>query len=156
MLDYSNKEFVRSFTYSNLREDRRTTKREVILGREYTKYGTACATTMVCDCWKVYDTSVKRFKYVYMAGVARQHPSDISVKYADGISIAHENAMVNPVMTMVYDEPVQFEFIEYMMANYVSQLPVQLIKTRKELDYQEFLNNCAEDEIYEVDYNCGK
>lgn len=140
MLDFSNKEFVRSFTYSNLREDRRIQKREVILGREYIKYGTACATTMVCDCWKVYDPSVERFKYVYLAGVARQHPSDISVKYADGVEIAHENAMTNPVFTMIYDRPVEFEFVELMMSNYICQLPVQLVKTRQEVEDDERLN----------------
>ena len=144
MLDYSNKEFVRSFTYSNLREDRRTEKREVILGREFVKFGTACATTMVCDCWKVYDSSVKRFKYVYLAGVARQHPTDICVKYADGVSLAHENAMTNPVMTLIYDKPVQFEFIEYMMRCYVSMLPVQFIKTKKEIEYDTFLRGCED------------
>ena len=155
MLDYSSKEFVRSFVYSNLKEDRRIQKREVILGREHIKLGTACATTMVCDCWKVYDSSVERFKYVYLAGVARQHPQDISVKYADGVAIAHENAMVNPVFTMIYDNPVQFEFVEFMMENYISQLPVQFVKTRQEIEYQDFINKC-EEEIYEVDYPHGK
>lgn len=156
MLDYSNKEFVRSFTYSNLRNDRRTSKQEVILGRIYTKYGTACATTMVTDLWKVWDPSVEQFKYVYLSGMARQHPEDINVRYADGIEIAHENAMMNPVMTMVYDKPISFEQVEYMMSIYVSGLPVQLVKTKKEIEYDDFLNNCEEiDEVdfYDVDRN---
>ena len=147
MLDFSNKEFVRSFTYSNLKKDRRIAKEEVILGRKYIKEGTMCATTMVCDCWKVYDPSVERFKYVYLAGVARQHPMDIMVKYSDGVEIAHENAMTNPVLTMIYNDPVSFEFVEYMMEAYVSSLPIQMVKTRKEIDYEDFLNNCEAEEI---------
>lgn len=149
MLDYSNKEFVRSFTYSNLRKDRRISKQEVILGRTTTKYGTACATTMVTDLWKVWDPSVEQFKYVYLTGMARQHPQDITVKYADGIEIAHENAMINPVMTMVYDKPISFEQVEYMMEIYVSGLPVQFVRTRQEIEYDKFLKNCEEIEYVE-------
>lgn len=150
MLDFSNKEFVRSFTYSNLKNDRHVCKDEVILGRKHTKHGIACATTMVCDCWKVYDPSVERFRYVYLAGVARQHPKDILVKYSDGVEIAHEKAMTDPVMKLVFDDPVAFEYIEWMMQQYVNMLPIQLVKTKKEIEYEEFLNNC---EMEEIDYN---
>lgn len=142
MLDFSNKEFVRSFVYSNFKHDRSVCKNVIILGREYCKIGTMCATTMVCDCWKVYDSSVKRFKYVYMAGVARQHPKDINIKYSDGVEIAHKNALDKPVMQLVFDEPIQFEAIECMMGDYISQLPIQMVKTKQELDYEEFLHNC--------------
>lgn len=144
MLDYSNKTFVRSFTYSNLKEDRRICKKEVIFGRTYIKHGIMCATTMVCDCWKVFDPSVEQFKYVYLAGVARQHPNDICVKYADGVELAHQNAMMNPVMTLVYDRPVEYEFIEGMMELYVSQLPQQMVRTNKEIEANEFFSGAEE------------
>ena len=42
-----------------------------------------------------------------------------------------------------------------MMENYISQLPVQFVKTRQEIEYQDFINKC-EEEIYEVDYPHGK
>lgn len=154
MLDYSIKEFVRSFTYSNLRKDRRTSKEEVILGRTIIKYGTACATTMVTDLWKVWDPSVEQFKYVYLTGMARQHPLDITVKYADGVEIAHENAMTNPVMTMIYDKPISYEMVEHMMELYVYNLPVQFIKTHQEIEYDKFLEDCEEiDEVEFYDVN---
>lgn len=151
MLDFLNKEFVRSFTYSNFKRDRRTFKDEVILGRVHTKHGIACATTMVCDCWKVYDDSVKQFKYVYLAGIARQHPKDRNIKYQDGVSIAKANAMVDPVFTLIYDKPACFEFIESMLEAYVSQLPIQLVKTKEEIEFDEFLAN-ADEQIY-LEYN---
>lgn len=147
MLDFTNKEFVRSFIYSNFKHDRRMIKDEVIFGRVYTKQGIACATTMVCDLWKVYDPSVERFKYVYMAGVARQHPSDICVKYKDGVEIAHEKALTEPVLTLIYDKPVEYEFIEHMMEAYVYQLPKQMIKTKRELECEEYISSKYEEKI---------
>lgn len=135
MLDFNNKELIHSFVISDLRQDRSHSKREIILGRTYTKFGIACATTMVTDCWKVYDPSVEQYKYVYLSGVARQHPEDINIKYSDGVELAHEMAFANPVMKFVYNKPASYENIELMMWQYIAGLPVEFVKTQKEVDF---------------------
>ena len=65
MLDFSNKEFVRSFHWSDISCDREMETTEIVLGRTYTKHGKGTATTVVVDCWKVWDPSVKLNKFVY-------------------------------------------------------------------------------------------
>ena len=132
MLDFTKKKFVRSFNYSNFREDRTLVKEVRINGRSYLKRGTKCATTCVAHYWKVFDESVNRFKNVYLVGVARQHPDDRSATYAEGIEIAAENAMISPVMTLVYDEPAPFELIEHMMEVYVAGLEERFVRTKEE------------------------
>ena len=132
MLDYTNKEFVRSFCVSDFRQIRTFHKNVIINGRHYTKHGTYCATTLVANHWKVYDPSVEQFKHVYLVGVARQHPEDNSIKYADGVEIAAENAMCDPCMTLIFDNPLSYEKIEEFMWSYLVELPLNPILTTEE------------------------
>lgn len=132
MLDYTNKKFVRSFCVSDFRQDRSLDSNVIINGRHYTKHGTFCATTLVANHWKVYDPDVKQFKHVYLVGMARQHPDDRNIKYADGVEIAAENAMINPCMTLIFDRPISFESIEDFMWKFVSEQPIQYVRTTEE------------------------
>ena len=141
MLDYTNKQFIRSFCVSDVRQERMASSNVIINGRNYIKLGKYCATTLVANLFKVYDCSINQFKYVYFVGAAKQHPNDISVKYSDGVEIAAENAMTNPCMVLTFDEPISYEAIEELMWRYISYSPVKYVRTRKEIENLSD-NNC--------------
>ena len=132
MLDYSNKEFVKSFCVSDFRQDRETFSNVIINGRKYIKCGTYCATTLVAHHWKVYDESINQFKHVYLVGVARQHPDDANAKYRDGVEIAETNAVLNPCMTLIFDNAIEYDRVEHFMWEYLNEQPIQFIRTYQE------------------------
>jgi hypothetical protein len=133
MLDYTNKEFVRSFTISNFKDDREISKEQVVNGRIYLAIGKKCATTVVIDLWKVFDPSVKSYKYVYLGGVAHQHPNDYAVKYQEGVEIAHERAMVEPSIVFETKEHMDFTRVEAIGRIYIASVPEQLLRTPQEV-----------------------
>lgn len=132
MLDYTNKKFIRSFCVSDFKHERNVSNDVIINGRLYTRHGRYCATTLVANHWKVFDSSINQFKNVYLVGVARQHPDDASAKYSDGVEIAEENAFINPSMTLIFDNKLSYEEIEFFMWKYIENIPIQIIRTRKE------------------------
>lgn len=135
MLDYSTKEFVRSFHWSDMSDDRELVKTEVVLGRTYYKIGKGTATTVVTDCWKVYDPSVKLFKYVYFGGVARQHPDDTEITLKTGLEIAEEKAFTNPDFIFTFNDFVEISLVVDLMKTYASGIPMQMIRTSEEKKY---------------------
>jgi hypothetical protein len=132
MLDYNTKELIRTYHYNTAKEDRYYVKREVINGRTYDKYGVATVISMVVDLWKVYDPSVKLYKFVYVGGVSRQHPNDSQIDLEVGYELAHENAFVNPVFKMEFNAPIETNLVVTMMENYICGLPIEFIRTREE------------------------
>lgn len=134
MLDYNTKELVRSYHYNTTKEDRYYKKQEVINGRTYDKYGVATVTSMVVDLWKVYDPSVKLNKYVYVGGISRQHPNDTQIDVERGYELAHENAFINPVFKMEFQNMVSTELIVNLMKMYILGLPIEFIRTRQEIE----------------------
>lgn len=138
MLDYNTKELVRSYHKNTAKDDRLYVKQEIINGRTYDKYGVATVVSMIVDCWKVYDPSVKLFKYVYLGGISRQHPNDPQINIELGYEIAHENAMVNPVLKFEFDNMIDTISVLEMMETYINALPIEFIRTKEEI---QLLNN---------------
>lgn len=147
MLDWTKKKLVRKYHYTNAYDDRNCVKSVNINGRLYDKHGVDCATTAVALEYKVYDPSVKHFKTAILVGIARQNPGDFIINEETGIEIATTNAMINPIMTFEYPKRPSEKIIYYLLASYVLGLPIQFIKTAKELadegknlnDYARFL-----------------
>ena len=136
MLDFLRKELVRKFHYTTSNEDRSCSKEVVINGRSYTKHGIACAINAIALEYKVPVQGVKQFKYVINVGInvgiARQHPADI-LDQSLGTEVAMENALLNPVMTVTYDKKPSNESVYALLEAYISQMPITMIKTTKEL-----------------------
>lgn len=133
MLDWSRKSLVKKFHYSNINDNRECSKTVIINGREYIKRGVSCATTAVALVYKVYDPSVKRNKIAILVGVARQNPGDVIISKEEGIEIATENAMISPVMQVVYNEEPTAQTMYFLLTSYVSGLPITMVKTAQEL-----------------------
>lgn len=157
MLDWTKKQLVRKYHYTNAYDDRNCVKSVNINGRLYDKHGVDCATTAVALEYKVYDPSVKQFKTAILVGIARQNPGDFIIDEEMGIEIATTNAMINPIMRFEYPNKPSEKVIYYMLVNYVLGLPVQFIKTSKELteegknlnDY----NRCITKDYYSTYYS---
>lgn len=133
MLDWLRKEIINEYHYSNINDDRNYFKPVRINGRLYDKYGTICATTVAAFEYKVPVQGVKQFKYVILVGVARQNPGDSFISEKEGIDIAEENAINNPVMRIEYDESPNEENIYLLLKSYVDSLPMKFIYTKDEL-----------------------
>lgn len=156
MIDWLSKELVGIYYYSNVNEDRNTTKSVRINGRLYDKHGTDCAVTAVGLLYKVYDPSINHNKYAILVGTARQNPYDTVVDIETGIEIATENAMINPVMNVEYNEQVNEDTVYSLLDAYVSGLPIQFVKTHTEIlsegkdinNYNRGINNTYYDNYY--------
>ena len=75
MID-SSKEFVKSFSWTSLTENRETEKEVTIAGRKYYKTGKEQVVTFV---GKLYKISGAVPKYVLYVGMAKQHPTNITL-----------------------------------------------------------------------------
>jgi len=133
MLDWLRKEFISEYVYSNIDEDRECVKSVRINGRLYDKYGVDCATTAVALKYKVPVPGVKQFKICYLVGIARQNPCDTIISKTTGYEIAKENAMINPIMTLEYNQEPQDNIIKMILQAYILGLPCQMIKTSQEI-----------------------
>lgn len=133
MLDWSTKTLVRKYYYSNINDDRECTKSVRINGRLYDKHGVDCATTLVALVYKVFDPSVKHNKTIVLVGIARQNPGDTVLDLDYGIEVATENAMIDPVMKVEYNDDINDNVVYCLLKSYILGLPVKFVKTKQEL-----------------------
>lgn len=146
------KEILKTFSYTTANGNREGSMLVKINGRDYVKFGTFQAVTLVGDLCEVYDADVKRLKTVLFVGVSRQHPRDIKIEKELAYEVAHLNALFNPQMVIEVGECfTQYNFREFAK-NYVDTLKLQFVKTVQERDEDDLLS--AIDEIeFEEDPN---
>ena len=133
MIDWLSKELINNGSWNNIKKNRDQIKEERINGRLYIKLGVNCATTVSYFVYKVYDPSVKSFKYAYMLGVARQNPGDTVLDKNEGIRIAEQRAIENPSIVLIYDYIIPHGQLMNIIEQYVNTLPVKFIKTKAEM-----------------------
>jgi hypothetical protein len=133
-MNYLEKELVRSFDWTDYGKNRSIEKRVKINGRVYYKQGDYTVTSIVGDLYRVYDHSQEQFNYVMLIGVARQHPNDEKISFAEGIEKAALNAKMNPDMVLKFAHKVNWEYFRELAENYVyNYLPKELIRTKEEI-----------------------
>ena len=157
MINWSIKELVSIYSYSNIDQDRKCTKSVRINGRLYDKHGVDCATTAIALVYKVYDPSINRNKFAVLIGIARQSPGDTVLSLEVGEEIATENAMMNPIMIIEYPEEPNENAINCLIRSYIIGLPVQFVKTRQEIeeegkDISQYNRNIRKKEYYDEYY----
>jgi hypothetical protein len=133
MLNYSSKEFVRAYYYSDMKRERFHIKSDIVNGRLCQRFGTHTATSVILNMYKVYDPSVKSSKYVYLGGVARQHPNDHTLNSEEGYEMANLHAQLNPSIILTFDSPADTRTLLHMMEMYVEGLPKQFVRTKQEI-----------------------
>ena len=156
-MDFSQKEMIGMYYYTNVNDGREGVKTVSINGREYLKFGTFTSTTAVAIQYKVFNPSVEHSEYITLIGVARQNPGDITLDKELGYEIATENAMINPVATIKYAHKCNEADIENLMRAYITGLPEAFIKTKKEIeadgnDVSRFNRNIRNDGDYFAEY----
>lgn len=148
------KEILKTYSYTTSNGNRESSALVRINGRDYIKFGTLQAVTLVGDLCEVYDADVKRNKTVLFVGVARQHPRDIKIDKELAYETAHLNALLNPQMIIEVGECfTQYNFREFAK-NYVDTLKLEFVKTQAEREEEDMYNYLADvefedDEIYE-------
>ena len=70
----STKEFVTSFSYNDIYTNRNADRKTVVKGRTVIELGTRTATSFVGNLYRVFDSSVKSYKYLLLVCVAKQSP----------------------------------------------------------------------------------
>ena len=162
MLDWTNKELIDIYHYSDYKTDRWISKQVKIKGRTYDKFGEKCATTVAILEYKVSDPSTNNFKTAFLVGVARQNPYDSVISLNEGYEIATENAMINPQMILVYDSRPSAEVIDYLVETFINSLPIKFVKTKEEIksnknfDYNRYSRLKSKDYYTQYMADCRK
>ena len=145
------KETIKTYSYTTANGNREGSMLVRINGRDYVKFGTFQAVTLVGNLCEVYDADVKRLKTVLFVGVSRQHPRDIKIDKELAYETAHLNALFNPQMVIEVGECfTQYNFREFAK-NYIDTLKLQFVKTTQEIDEDDFMSAIEEIEFEEVD-----
>lgn len=147
------KETLKTYSYTTANGNREGSTLVKINGRDYVKFGTFQAVTLVGDLCEVYDADVKRSKTMLFVGVSRQHPRDIKIDKELAYETAHLNALFNPQMIIeVGEEFTQYNFREFAK-NYVDTLKLQFVKTVQEMDEDDFIKAIGEIEFEDEPYS---
>lgn len=128
------KKLVAEYTISDMHTDRECQKQTVNEdGRRVVLLGKRCSATFGVKIYKLNGASVNPLKrYVMFVGIARQNPIDIKEDEFLAEETAHENAIVDPIITAylpcVLTEDQVCDFIQPIL----DVLPVKLVMTSKQ------------------------
>ena len=104
MLDFLRKEVVESYSFNNVGMNRNFEKKVLVNG--HTSVMTCAAPIAVMEgvLYKVYDHSVKSFKYVLHVGIGEQDVHEtLQTNVEELREMAVENMLISPVITMTFD-----------------------------------------------------
>ena len=131
--DLLTKELVRTYTFNDIYCNRNDELRKVIKGRTIIELGTRIATTFVGNLYKVYDSSVKSFKYLLLVGVARQNQEyDSAITVEEAEEAAALNCFENPILRYYVEEPFSEDYFTDLCIVMREMMPVKFIKTPEE------------------------
>lgn len=135
-LDMSTKELVHTYSFNNIYSNRAAQKELVIKGRTVIELGTKTATSFVGNLYRVFDRSVKSFKYLLLVGVAKQNPDMFNPGYViteeDAEEVAALNAILNPVLSYVIDEPFKDDYFIDLCIVMDEIMPLTFVMTPEE------------------------
>jgi len=128
--DFLTKTLVNSFSYTTITKDRDAYSDVNIDGRQYTKYGTLQAVTVVGNLYEDHNGN-----RILMCGVSKQHPCDTKCDKQIAYEVATLRAMSNPdiVINTVPEYVNKFNFAQ-MVSWYVDAMKLDFIKTRQEIE----------------------
>lgn len=126
--DFSTKELVETLSYTTVTKDRQACTDVTINGRQYTKYGTLQAVTVVGNLYKDF-----RGNKILIVGVSKQHPNDQKCNKQLAYEVAQAHALFNPdiVFNTVPEYLTLFNFSK-MMEWFVDGMDLEFIRTSEE------------------------
>lgn len=129
----STKELVRTYSYNDIFTNRADERTSVIKGRTVIELGTRTAASFVGNLYRVFEPSVKSYKYMLLVGVARQSPKwDMPIDEAHAEEVAALNAFTKPIMTLVVDEPFDDDYFIDLCIVLTEIMPTKFILTDEE------------------------
>jgi len=132
--DMSTKELVRSYSYNDIYTNRNDERVSVVKGRTIVELGTRTATTFVGNLYKVFDSSVKSYKYLLLVGVARQSQyCNTPVDEEEAVERAAENAQINPVLTYIVEQEFNDDYFMDLCIVMTEIMPTKFILTDEEM-----------------------
>ena len=128
--DFLTKELIDSFSYTTITKNRDAYTDVIIDGRQYTKYGTLQAVTIVGNLYEDHNGN-----RIIACGIAKQHPCDTKCNKQMAYEVAQAHALLNPdiIINTVPEYLNQFNFAQ-MMSWYVDGMKLDFVKTRKEIE----------------------
>lgn len=135
MVDYLTKKIEKVYSFSTITDSHRYGAKTIkVNGRDYSKYGTYQAVTLVGILYNVFDPSIKRYKKILHVGVAKQNPRDLVISKEIAYEVAHNYALIEPQCVMeVGDNWRKVNFTDFAR-NYISAMDLEFVKTAKELE----------------------
>lgn len=128
------KRLVAEYTISDIHTDRECEKETVNEdGRRVVLLGKRCSATFGVKIYKLNGASVNPLKrYVMFVGLSRQNPIDIKDDENLAEEIAHENAIVDPIMTVHLPNVLTLREVSDMISPILDNLPEKLVMTSKQ------------------------
>lgn len=138
------KELIETFSYSTMNHNREGEMFVRIDGRDYLKFGTYQAVTLVGNLYDVYDADVKSNKTVLYVGVSRQHPCDTTSKKEVAYEEAQLKALLEPCMIIEVGKKFRkSDFINFAKA-YIRTMKLKFVKTRQEIEFDNLMADLDE------------
>lgn len=141
------KELIETFSYSSMNHNREGEMFVRIDGRDYIKFGTYQAVTLVGNLYEVYDADVKSNKTVLFVGVSRQHPCDTTANKEVAYEEAHLKALLEPCMIIEVGPKFRKSDFLNFAKSYIRTLKLRFIKTK-----QEMMNDISISDIESIEF----
>ena len=120
MLDFLRKDVVKSYSFNNVGMNRNFEKKVLVNGHTAVIKCVAPIAVMEGVLYKVYDHSVKSFKYVLHVGIGEQDVHEnVQANVEELKEMAIDSMLISPVITMTFDDDNDFNFSE-ICTNYMS------------------------------------
>lgn len=128
------KRLVAEYTISDAHTDRECEKETVNEdGRRVILLGKRCSATFGVKIYKLNGASANPLKrYVMFVGLSRQNPIDIKDDDELAEQMAHENAIVDPIMTVYLPKVLTLREVSDMISPILDNLPEKLVMTSKQ------------------------
>lgn len=128
------KKLVAEYTISDIHSNRECEKETVNEdGRRVILLGKRCSATFGVKIYKFNGASANPLKrYVMFVGLSRQNPIDIKDDENLAEEIAHENAIVDPIMTVYLPKVLTLREVSDMISPILDNLPEKLVMTSKQ------------------------
>lgn len=128
------KRLIAEYTISDIHTDRECEKETVNEdGRRVVLLGKRCSATFGVKIYKINGASANPLKrYVMFVGLSRQNPIDIKDDENLAEEIAHENAIVDPIMTVHLPKVLTEREVSDMIGPLLDSLPDKLVMTSKQ------------------------
>lgn len=132
MLDYTTKEVIEIYHYSNNDSDVKYFK---LNGRDYYKTGNLQALSFVGILYKIYDIDKNIYVHKLFIGYSKQNENDYKNDKNIGYEYAYQKALIDPdiIMNIEDHKSFNYELFINIIDNYLYTIKRTFVKTYEEV-----------------------